>query len=53
MRNGRNDLREQQGFYQYEDVDISSYKQHVLQTSVNRIEAAGLKPRFNMISSRR
>ncbi|TCB50132.1 3-hydroxybutyryl-CoA dehydrogenase [Acinetobacter sp. ANC 4779] len=53
MRNGRNGLREQQGFYQYEDVDISSYKQHVLQTFLNRIEAAGLKPGFNMISSRR
>ena len=51
MRNGRNGLREQQGFYQYEGVDISAYKQQVLQTFLNRIEASGLKPKFNIISS--
>lgn len=51
MRNGRNGLREQQGFYQYEGVDISAYKQQVLQTFLNRIEASGLKPEFNIISS--
>lgn len=51
MRNGRNGLREQQGFYQYEGLDISAYKQQVLQTFLNRIEASGLKPKFNIISS--
>lgn len=48
MRNGRNGLREQQGFYQYEDMNILTYKQQVLQTFLNRIETSGLKPEFNI-----
>lgn len=48
MRNGRNGLREQQGFYQYKDMDIPDYKRQVLQTFLNRIETSGLKPEFNI-----
>lgn len=51
MQNGRNGLREQQGFYQYEGVDIPAYKQQVLQTFLNRIEVSGLKPELNIVSS--
>ncbi|OTG88996.1 3-hydroxybutyryl-CoA dehydrogenase [Acinetobacter sp. ANC 3832] len=51
MQNGRNGLREQQGFYQYEGVDIPAYKKQVLQTFLNRIETSGLKPKLNIVSS--
>lgn len=50
MRQQRNGLREQQGFYDYQRVDIPAYKQQVLQTFSERIAANQLKPPFNILN---
>lgn len=50
MRQQRNGLREQQGFYDYQQVDIAAYKQQVLHTFVDRIAANQLKPPFNILN---
>ncbi|ENX63783.1 MULTISPECIES: 3-hydroxybutyryl-CoA dehydrogenase [Acinetobacter] len=50
MRQQRNGLREQQGFYDYQQVDIAAYKQQVLQTFSDRIAANQLKPPFNILN---
>ncbi|WP_111858659.1 3-hydroxybutyryl-CoA dehydrogenase [Acinetobacter sp. CFCC 10889] len=47
MQNQRNGLREKQGFYNYEHVDIAAYKLQVLSTFAERIDKANLKPKFN------
>ena len=49
MRQQRNGLREKQGFYDYEHMDIAAYKQQVLHTFVDRIEKSNLKPKFNAL----
>lgn len=49
MQNNRNGLREKQGFYNYEQTDISAYKLQVLNTFAERIEKANLKPKFNCV----
>ncbi|EPF69440.1 3-hydroxybutyryl-CoA dehydrogenase [Acinetobacter gyllenbergii] len=50
MRQQRNGLREQQGFYDYQQVDIPAYKQQVLHTFSDRIAANQLKPPFNILN---
>ncbi|MDO3665097.1 3-hydroxybutyryl-CoA dehydrogenase [Acinetobacter higginsii] len=50
MRQQRNGLREQQGFYDYQQIDIPAYKQRVLQTFSDRIAANQLKPPFNILN---
>lgn len=50
MRQQRNGLREQKGFYDYQQVDIPAYKQQVLQTFSDRIAANQLKPPFNILN---
>ncbi|ENU23151.1 hypothetical protein F993_02299 [Acinetobacter proteolyticus] len=50
MRQQRNGLREQQGFYDYQQIDIPAYKQQVLQTFSDRIAANQLKPPFNILN---
>ncbi|MCH7383932.1 3-hydroxybutyryl-CoA dehydrogenase [Acinetobacter dispersus] len=50
MRQQRNGLREQQGFYNYQQIDIPAYKQRVLQTFSDRIAANQLKPPFNILN---
>lgn len=50
MRQQRNGLREQQGFYDYQQVDIAAYKQQVLHTFVDRIAANQLKPPFKILN---
>lgn len=51
MQNKRNGLREGQGFYDYENMDIDAYKQKVLNTFNHRIETAELKPKFNALKN--
>lgn len=50
MRQQRNGLREQQGFYDYQQIDIPAYKQRVLQTFSDRIAANQIKPPFNILN---
>ncbi|MDM1764684.1 MULTISPECIES: 3-hydroxybutyryl-CoA dehydrogenase [unclassified Acinetobacter] len=49
MQNNRNGLREKQGFYNYENMDVAAYKLQVLNTFAQRIEQANLKPKFNCV----
>ena len=51
MQNKRNGLREGQGFYDYESMDIDAYKLKVLNTFNRRIETAELKPKFNVLKN--
>jgi len=51
MQNNRNGLREQQGFYDYANMDIAAYKLSVLKTFVARIESSGAKPIFDIVHS--
>lgn len=51
MQNKRNGLREGQGFYDYESMDIDAYKLKVLNTFNHRIETAELKPKFNALKN--
>lgn len=46
MQNGRNGLRDGQGFYDYRDVDIEAYKQQRLGAFVRKLELSGLTPTF-------
>ncbi|MBJ9984801.1 3-hydroxybutyryl-CoA dehydrogenase [Acinetobacter sp. S40] len=46
----RNGLREKQGFYNYQQVDIAAYKQQVLHTFSDRIAKNQLKPTFNIFN---
>lgn len=50
MHNNRNGLREKQGFYDYENMDIAAYKLDVLSTFAQRIEMSELKPKFNAVN---
>lgn len=50
MDNNRNGLREKQGFYDYENMDIAAYKLDVLSTFAQRIEMSELKPKFNVVN---
>ncbi|MEB6666678.1 3-hydroxybutyryl-CoA dehydrogenase [Acinetobacter vivianii] len=50
MRQQRNGLREKQGFYNYQQVDIAAYKQQVLHTFSDRIAVNQLKPPFNIFN---
>lgn len=50
MRQQRNGLREQQGFYDYQQIDIAAYKQRILHTFSDRIAANQLKPPFNILN---
>ncbi|EJM88701.1 3-hydroxyacyl-CoA dehydrogenase [Pseudomonas sp. GM74] len=47
MQNGRNGLRDGQGFYDYRDVDVDAYKQQRLGDFVRKLELSGLTPAFD------
>lgn len=49
MRRQHNGLREKQGFYNYDQVDIAAYKQQVLHRFADRITHHDLKPHFNIL----
>lgn len=51
MRQQRNGLREKQGFYNYDQVDIADYKQKVLHQFADRITSQNLKPQFNILQN--
>ncbi|CAM9296916.1 3-hydroxybutyryl-CoA dehydrogenase [Acinetobacter bereziniae] len=51
MRQQRNGLREKQGFYNYDQVDIADYKQQVLHQFADRITNQQLKPQFNILQN--
>ncbi|WP_288381363.1 3-hydroxybutyryl-CoA dehydrogenase [uncultured Acinetobacter sp.] len=51
MRQQRNGLREKQGFYNYDQVDIADYKQKVLHQFADRITSQHLKPQFNILQN--
>jgi len=46
MQNGRNGLRDGQGFYDYRDKDVDAYKQQRLGEFVRKLELSGLTPAF-------
>lgn len=52
MQHKRNGLRERQGFYDYTSMDIDAYKLNVLNTFIQRIETADLKPKFNIFNQK-
>ena len=47
MQNGRNGLRDGQGFYDYRDMDVDAYKQQRLGDFVRKLELSGLTPAFD------
>lgn len=47
MAQGRNGLREGQGFYDYQDVDLEAYKLQRLGEFTRKLELMGLAPVFN------
>lgn len=47
MAQGRNGLREGQGFYDYQDVDLEAYKLQRLGEFTCKLELMGLSPVFN------
>ena len=47
MQNGRNGLRDGQGFYDYRDLDVEAYKQQRLGDFVRKLELSGLTPAFD------
>lgn len=47
MAQGRNGLREGQGFYDYRDVDLDAYKLQRLGEFTRKLELMGLAPVFN------
>ncbi|WP_433735522.1 3-hydroxybutyryl-CoA dehydrogenase [Pseudomonas putida] len=47
MHNGRNGLRDGQGFYDYRDLDVEAYKQQRLGDFVRKLELSGLTPAFD------
>ncbi|MDA3441299.1 3-hydroxybutyryl-CoA dehydrogenase [Acinetobacter bereziniae] len=51
MRQQRNGLREKQGFYNYDQVDIADYKKKVLHQFADRITSQQLKPQFNILQN--
>lgn len=51
MRQQRNGLREKQGFYNYDQVDIADYKKKVLHQFADRITSQHLKPQFNILQN--
>lgn len=46
MQNGRNGLRDGQGFYDYRELDVDAYKQQRLGEFVRKLELSGLTPAF-------
>lgn len=49
MQNKQNGLRENQGFYDYRNVDVEAYKLDVLKNFTQRITNSNLKPKFNIL----
>jgi len=47
MQNGRNGLRDGQGFYDYRDMDVEAYKQQRLGDFVRKLQLSGLTPAFD------
>ncbi|MCU1759825.1 3-hydroxybutyryl-CoA dehydrogenase [Pseudomonas sp. 14P_8.1_Bac3] len=47
MHNGRNGLRDGQGFYDYRDLDVDAYKLQRLGEFVRKLELSGLTPAFD------
>ncbi|HEF4762425.1 TPA: 3-hydroxybutyryl-CoA dehydrogenase [Pseudomonas putida] len=47
MQNGRNGLRDGQGFYDYRDLDVDAYKQQRLGDFVRKLQLSGLTPAFD------
>lgn len=47
MAQGRNGMREGQGFYDYQDVDLQAYKLQRLGEFTRKLELMGLSPVFN------
>ncbi len=48
MQNNRNGMREMQGFYDYQNMDVQQYKLQVLSHFSDRIEMSKLKPKFDI-----
>jgi len=53
MEQGRNGLRDGQGFYDYAGVDVDAYKLKRLGELCKRLEVMGLLPRFDAAHARR
>jgi len=53
MEQGRNGLRDGQGFYDYAGVDVDAYKLKRLGELCQRLEVMGLLPRFDAAHARR
>lgn len=51
MRQQRNGIREKQGFYNYQQLDVADYKQKVLHSFVERITVNKLKPQFHVFNT--
>jgi 3-hydroxybutyryl-CoA dehydrogenase len=47
MQNGRNGLRDGQGFYDYSELDVDAYKLQRLGEFVRKLELSGLTPEFD------
>ncbi|MCY1465505.1 hypothetical protein D9M71_836580 [compost metagenome] len=47
MQNGRNGLRDGQGFYDYRELDVDAYKQQRIGAFVSKLESSGLTPVFD------
>lgn len=47
MQNGRNGLRDGQGFYDYRDMDVEAYKQQRLGDFVRKLQLSGMTPAFD------
>jgi 3-hydroxybutyryl-CoA dehydrogenase len=47
MQNGRNGLRDGQGFYDYRELDVDAFKQQRLSDFVRKLELSGLAPAFD------
>ena len=47
MQNGRNGLREGQGFYDYRDMDVDAYRQGRIADFTGLLRTVQLAPRFN------
>lgn len=47
MHNGRNGLRDGQGFYDYRELDVEAYKQQRMGAFVQKLASSGLTPAFD------
>ena len=47
MEQGRNGMREGQGFYDYQDMDVPAYQERRIGEFTNLLQALNLAPRYN------